>query len=273
MEEAKWRAVPKLGPEWMCKWSGDERGYWVVLTNGCALWGEARSASSIQDKAEEWAPCIEAEVQKLSNLVLQDLSQMNVKAHWQGREQVVLHVSSTLRDLAYRWEFDLKRLCDELFQQHWVLPLMVQMHSLSQRVRQLTAEVEVKARQLKDLLPDNSKLVKSPKKKEVRLDKSVEAVVVGGAWSVLQDHLESSPTIMKHLAAHSSGTTAGEPEKAGDREEKGPTPTVTPIKRPTEEELEEEKQKREMLQRAKIQEIQQAADKPSKQTKKKKLKL
>ncbi|KAK8388382.1 hypothetical protein O3P69_020401 [Scylla paramamosain] len=164
----------------MCKWSGDERGYWVVLTNGCALWGEARSASSIQDKAEEWAPCIEAEVQKLSNLVLQDLSQMNVKAHWQGREQVVLHVSSTLRDLAYRWEFDLKRLCDELFQQHWVLPLMVQMHSLSQRVRQLTAEVEVKARQLKDLLPDNSKLVKSPKKKEVRLDKSVEAVVVGG---------------------------------------------------------------------------------------------
>ncbi|XP_063858502.1 uncharacterized protein LOC135099839 isoform X3 [Scylla paramamosain] len=246
VEEAKWRAVPKLGPEWMCKWSGDERGYWVVLTNGCALWGEARSASSIQDKAEEWAPCIEAEVQKLSNLVLQDLSQMNVKAHWQGREQ---------------------------FQQHWVLPLMVQMHSLSQRVRQLTAEVEVKARQLKDLLPDNSKLVKSPKKKEVRLDKSVEAVVVGGAWSVLQDHLESSPTIMKHLAAHSSGTTAGEPEKAGDREEKGPTPTVTPIKRPTEEELEEEKQKREMLQRAKIQEIQQAADKPSKQTKKKKLKL
>ncbi|KAK8388381.1 hypothetical protein O3P69_020401 [Scylla paramamosain] len=129
VEEAKWRAVPKLGPEWMCKWSGDERGYWVVLTNGCALWGEARSASSIQDKAEEWAPCIEAEVQKLSNLVLQDLSQMNVKAHWQGREQ---------------------------FQQHWVLPLMVQMHSLSQRVRQLTAEVEVKARQLKDLLPDNS---------------------------------------------------------------------------------------------------------------------
>ncbi|MPC98271.1 hypothetical protein E2C01_093633 [Portunus trituberculatus] len=114
VEEAKWRAVPKLGPEWMCKWSVDERGYWVVLTDGCALWGEARSASSIQDKAEEWASCIEAEVQKLSSLVLQDLGQMSVKAHWQGREQVVLHVSSTLMDLAYRWEFDMKRLCDEL---------------------------------------------------------------------------------------------------------------------------------------------------------------
>lgn len=273
MEEAKWRAVPKLGPEWMCKWNVDERGYWVVLSDGCALWGETRSASSIEDKAEEWAPCIEAEVQKLSSLVLQDLTQMSVKARWRGREQVVLHVSSTLMDLAYRWEFDLKRLSDELFQQHWMLPLMVQMHSLSQRVRQLTAEVEVKARQLKDLLPDNSKLVKSPKKREVRLDKSVEAVVVGGAWSVLQDHLESSPTIMKHLAAHSSGTTIGEAEMAGDTEEKRPTPTVTPTKRPTEEEIEEEKQKREMLQRAKIQEIQQAADKPSKPTKKKKLKL
>ena len=43
-------------------------------------------------------------------------------------------------------------------------------------------------------------LAKSPKKKEVRLNKSVEAVVVGGAWSVLQDQLEFSSGIMKHLA-------------------------------------------------------------------------
>lgn len=52
LEEAKWRAVPKLGPEWMCKWSVDERGYQVMVTDGSTLWGEARTARYIQDKAE-----------------------------------------------------------------------------------------------------------------------------------------------------------------------------------------------------------------------------
>lgn len=52
MEEAKWRAVPKLGSNWMCKFTIDEEGYWLVLTDGSALWGEARTASFISEKAE-----------------------------------------------------------------------------------------------------------------------------------------------------------------------------------------------------------------------------
>lgn len=39
----------------------------------------------------------------------------------------------------------------------------------------------------------------SSKKKDVRLEECVEAVVVKGVWSVLQDHLEAAPTITKHL--------------------------------------------------------------------------
>ena len=53
-------------------------------------------------------------MQKLAHLVLQDLGRLSVKARWQGRERVVLQVSSTLMDLAYRWEFDLSRLCDDM---------------------------------------------------------------------------------------------------------------------------------------------------------------
>lgn len=52
VEEVKWRAVPKLGSEWMCKWTIDEKGYWLVLTDGSALWGEMRTATFILEKAE-----------------------------------------------------------------------------------------------------------------------------------------------------------------------------------------------------------------------------
>lgn len=41
------------------------------------------------------------------------------------------------------------------YQHHWVLPLLVQVHSQSQKVKQLEAEVKTKTRQLQDLLPDN----------------------------------------------------------------------------------------------------------------------
>lgn len=39
------------------------------------------------------------------------------------------------------------------------------------------------------------------KKKVVKLEECVEAVEMTGVWSVLQDHLEAAPTIMKHLTA------------------------------------------------------------------------
>lgn len=42
------------------------------------------------------------------------------------------------------------------YRHHWVLPLLVQVHSQSQKIRQLEAEVKAKTRQLQDLLPDNN---------------------------------------------------------------------------------------------------------------------
>lgn len=41
------------------------------------------------------------------------------------------------------------------YQHHWVQPLLVQVHSQSQKIRQLEAEVKAKTLQLQDLLPDN----------------------------------------------------------------------------------------------------------------------
>lgn len=46
-------------------------------------------------------------------------------------------------------------------------------------------------------LAENS--AKDAKKKDNSLESAVEAVVVQGAWSVLQDHLGHYPQIMKQL--------------------------------------------------------------------------
>lgn len=53
-------------------------------------------------------------MEKLLSLVLMDLSQSSVQACWEGRECVVLHVTSALMDLMYKWEFKLTRLPDEV---------------------------------------------------------------------------------------------------------------------------------------------------------------
>lgn len=52
VEEAKWGPLPSLGPEWMGKSFTCERGYQVLLTNGCGIWGESRGARYIIEKAE-----------------------------------------------------------------------------------------------------------------------------------------------------------------------------------------------------------------------------
>lgn len=272
VEEAKWRAVPKLGSEWLCKWTANGKGYWLVLTDGSALWGEARTSAYIHEKAEEWTPCVEAEMEKLLSLVLMDLSQQSVQACWEGRECVVLHVASALMDLMYKWEFKLTRLPDEVYRHHWVLPLLVQVHSQSQKVKQLEAEVKAKTRQLQDLLPDNKKLPSS-KKKDVRLEECVEAVVVKGVWSVLQDHLEAAPTITKHLTTLSSKPEAGETGLVKEDKKTITLASSSPTKKTVQEEQKEEQEEKEKLRRAKIREIQQASPKKGTQTKKKKLKL
>ncbi|XP_042236335.1 uncharacterized protein LOC121875738 [Homarus americanus] len=207
IEEAVWQALPSMGPQWMGKSLTSDRGYMLMVTDGCGLWGENRGAKYIIDQAEVWAPCIEAGIREISSLVLTELTKLNVRAAWDGdRQSVVFSISSQLNDLSYRWEFELKRLTDKLFGHHWVTPMLVQVQHLSMRVKQLATEVEQKQRQLDELLPDVKSNTKSPVKnskttrnKDNLIESAIESVVVNGAWTVMQDHLIHYPLIMKHL--------------------------------------------------------------------------
>ncbi|XP_037780363.1 uncharacterized protein LOC119576791 [Penaeus monodon] len=154
-------------------------------------------------KAEEWAPCIEAGIKELSGLVLDEVKKLNVKVQWQeDRKTITLNLSSRLNDLAFKWIFTLNRLSDDLFREHWIVPLVIQMHHMGIIIKQLNTDLKKKTEQLKDLTPDskNNKIIGKTKKKDV-IDASVEALMVEGNWTVLQDHLVNFPHIMKHLSS------------------------------------------------------------------------
>ncbi|XP_069189312.1 uncharacterized protein [Procambarus clarkii] len=115
VEESEWRALSSMGTQWMVKSFASNQGYMAMVTDGCALWGENRDAKYIHKQAEVWAPCVEGGIKELSSLVLEELTRLNVKVLWMGnRESLTLSISSELHDLSYKWQFELKRLSDEL---------------------------------------------------------------------------------------------------------------------------------------------------------------
>ncbi|XP_071540196.1 uncharacterized protein [Panulirus ornatus] len=286
LEEATWYALPGMGPQWMGKSYASNQGYMIMLSDGCCLWGENRGAKYILDKAEDWAPCIEAGIKEVSSLVLVELTKLNVKTGWTGdRQNVNIIVSSRLNDMSYRWEFKLDRLSDELFGHHWVTPLMVQVQHLGLRVKHLTAEVEQKRRLLEELLPENksssNKSSKTTKSKDNFIESAVETVLVSGAWTVLQDHLVNYPQIMKHLANVKSHTSENNGDASAPKtgknlpidSRKGNQKDTDTGELDTEAETEERKAEEERKRRVKIQELTRGTDVPALQTKKKKKKL
>ncbi|KAK3876740.1 hypothetical protein Pcinc_018498 [Petrolisthes cinctipes] len=272
VEEAKWGPLPSLGPEWMGKSFTNERGYQVLLTNGCGIWGESRRAKYIIDKAEDWAPCLEAGVEEISSLVLSELTKQNVEALWTEEKQcVLLKVSSKLNNLSYRWEFELNRLTDELFKHHWVIPMFVQVCHLGLQVRQLTKEVEQKKTQLEELLPDTKLATKTSNKtsksKNSLLESATERVCVSGPWAALQEHISLSPDIMKYVNTFQLQAPEDNPSKS--KTGKAPAiPVLVDVE--TEAEIEAREAEEQKKRRAKIQEITQGTSVQSIQGKKKK---
>ncbi|XP_047469767.1 uncharacterized protein LOC125025694 [Penaeus chinensis] len=278
LEEAAWGPMPSLGPEWMGKSSASDSGYLLMLTDGCGVWGERRTAAHVLEKAEEWAPCIEAGIKELSGLVLDEVRKLNVKVQWrEDRKTITLNLSSRLNDLAFKWIFTLNRLSDDLFREHWIVPLVIQMHHMGIIIKQLNTDLKKKTEQLKDLTPDtkNNKMISKTKKKDV-IDASVEALMVEGNWTVLQDHLVNFPHIMKHLSS----------KRKRELEESEDPPGAASIAaaankgqvnnkkcKEEEEELQRQEREREKERRAQIQELQQGPPLTQTPNKKKKKKL
>nr|XP_053636979.1 uncharacterized protein LOC128692027 [Cherax quadricarinatus] len=166
IEESPWGALPSMGPQWMIKSCTNNQGYLAMVTDGCGLWGEKRNAKYILEQAEVWSPCLESGSKEISDLALAELTKPSVKAVWtDNRESVTLSISSELHGFSYRWEFELKRLSDELVSCMICDPI----HS------------------------------KTTKNKDNLIESSAEVVLVNGAWAVLQDHLTHYPQIMSHL--------------------------------------------------------------------------
>lgn len=278
LEEAAWGPMPSLGPEWMGKSSASDSGYLLMLTDGCGVWGERRTSDYVLEKAEEWAPCIEAGIKELSGLVLDEVKKLNVKVQWrEDRKTMTLNLSSRLNDLAFKWIFTLNRLSDDLFREHWSVPLVIQMHHMGMLIKQLNTDLKKKTEQLKELTPDskNNKTVSKTKKKDV-IDASVEALMVEGNWTVLQDHLVNFPFIMKHLSSKR--------KRNFEESENLPGAAATTVatnkgqvndkkKREEDEELERLEREKEKERRAQIQELQQGPPLTLSPNKKKKKKL
>ncbi|XP_045609084.1 uncharacterized protein [Procambarus clarkii] len=281
VEESEWRALSSMGTQWMVKSFASNQGYMAMVTDGCALWGENRDAKYIHKQAEVWAPCVEGGIKELSSLVLEELTRLNVKVLWMGnRESLTLSISSELHDLSYKWQFELKRLSDELFSHHWVTPMLVQIQLLGSRVKQLTAEVKHKQRQLEELLPDikaSAQNCKTNINKDSTIESATEAVLVKGPWVVLQDHLTHYPLIMRHLAEvqnKAPGNTVNVSIPGGGKKlclisNNGNQSSKKPLELETEMDVEREAEK-ERKRREKIQEITQGTAIPATQIKKKK---
>ncbi|KAK8747158.1 hypothetical protein OTU49_016650 [Cherax quadricarinatus] len=282
IEESPWGALPSMGPQWMIKSCTNNQGYLAMVTDGCGLWGEKRNAKYILEQAEVWSPCLESGSKEISDLALAELTKPSVKAVWtDNRESVTLSISSELHGFSYRWEFELKRLSDELFNHHWVTPMLVQVQQLASRVNQLTTEVEHKRRQLDELLPDNkspAKSSKTTKNKDNLIESSAEVVLVNGAWAVLQDHLTHYPQIMSHLtkmrtqaSEKVTNVSALSSEKnllvASNKRNQNSSRT---LESETQAEREEREAKEQRERRANIQRITQGTAIPATQTKKKK---
>lgn len=275
-EAAHWEPISSLGPQWLVKSEASDRGYILMLTDGCGIWGEKRSARYILDQADEWAPCIEAGVTELSRLVLSEMKKTAVASWENNREKVKLSIHSKLNDLSYSWEFHVTRLDDELFKHHWTTPLLVHFHYLGARIKQLTNEVENKNRQLEELLPDNKKSKTSNKSqnknKAAPIEVSAEAVLTSGMSSVLEEQSIQYPQIMASLHKIRN------PENKHAGIQKGlkvaANSTNNKNQGKTEEEFEEEELRRQEERKAKIQEILTGNPTPTApQKKKKKLKI
>ncbi|XP_064087976.1 uncharacterized protein LOC135202492 isoform X2 [Macrobrachium nipponense] len=276
-EATHWEPISSLGPQWMVKSEASGRGYILMLTDGCGIWGEKRSARYIQEQADEWAPCIEAGVMELSRLVLSEMMKSAVASWENNREKVKLSINSKLNDLSYSWEFHVTRLDDELFKQHWTTPFLVHFHYLGATIKQLRNEVENKNRQLEELMPDNKKSKTSNKSqnksKVAPIEVSAEAVLASGMSSVSEEQSILYPQIMaclhkirnpenKHVAIQKGLKVATSRTKNKNQEEGN-----------TEEFGEEELRKQEERE-AKIQEILTGNPIPTTpQKKKKKLKI
>ena len=87
----------------------------------------------VQDKAEEWAPCIGAEVHQFLSLILSELCKTKaLSVVWtKDRSQFAISMNSSLNDMSYSWEFTFQRLADNLLAAHFVSPLLVQMLNLT----------------------------------------------------------------------------------------------------------------------------------------------
>ncbi|XP_069189311.1 uncharacterized protein [Procambarus clarkii] len=166
------------------------------------------------------------------------------------------------------------------FSHHWVTPMLVQIQLLGSRVKQLTAEVKHKQRQLEELLPDikaSAQNCKTNINKDSTIESATEAVLVKGPWVVLQDHLTHYPLIMRHLAEvqnKAPGNTVNVSIPGGGKKlclisNNGNQSSKKPLELETEMDVEREAEK-ERKRREKIQEITQGTAIPATQIKKKK---
>ncbi|XP_068218019.1 uncharacterized protein [Palaemon carinicauda] len=278
VEAATWEPISILGPQWMVKSDTSDRGYIVMLTDGCGIWGEKRASKYILDQADEWASCIEAGIIELSRLVLSEMKKTAILSWEDNRGKAKLSINSKLNDMSYSWEFHMTRLDDELFYHHWTIPLLVHCHHLGLIKDQLTKELENKNRQLEELLPDNKKSKasnKSLKNKDSSIQVSAEAVLNKGLSSILEDqsfsYLQIMASLQKIRNPENNQVTMQKGQKGAI---KNNAKIMNQMEGKTEEEFEEEELRKQEERRAKIQEMMEGNDTPTTpQKKKKKLKI
>lgn len=207
LEKEPWQSIESLGQEWLIKTQCGPEGYGVMVTDGTAIYGERRNQVYVQEKAEEWASCIEAGVHQLSSLILSELCKTKaLSASWtKDRSQVTLGLISSLNDMSYSWEFTFKRLSDNLLGAHFVSPLLVQMHNLTMLNQYLRGELQQKQRQLDELAPEkaaNRNKVQSKRDKGHTLEESVKLVLETGSWTVLEPHMLTYPHIIQEISTY-----------------------------------------------------------------------
>lgn len=208
LEKEPWQSIESLGQSWLIKTQCGPEGYAVMVTDGTAIFGERRNQVYVQEKAEEWASCIEAGVCQLSSLILSELCKTkSLSASWaKDRSQVTLSMISSLKDMSYQWEFTFKRLADILLQDHFVTPFLVQMHNLTAKNQYLLSELQQKQRQLDELAPEkaaaNKNKVQSNWGKGQAFEESVKLVLKTGSWAVLEPHMPTYPNVIQEISTY-----------------------------------------------------------------------